>query len=299
MEESLNKSYEITDKEETITWEEVYIKIPKLLTLLKKILLQKIENRTISITTLDFFKGIDDFGIDPEEPYIMGENDFDNENFYKYVLKVSLYYLKKKDNNTINILEPSILKNLIDLCTITQKILIDKDNYKRNDVKYYIYHLINAFSEEKDKLENDHKFLKCGNELLLNNYKIKDFVEYYSENDKSKMRQKFYCSIQNLLFSSQQYMMKEKNFSLENETNREYLDKITNLISEVKAMIIDDKEIKFLENTKYILDEFAEFARSLNSETNFQKITSFIFNLKDEIPNDINDFYYSVFVLKI
>ena len=36
-----------------------------------------------------------------------------------------------------------------------------RKNYENRDVKYYIYHIVNAFSDEDDKLETDFKFLKC------------------------------------------------------------------------------------------------------------------------------------------
>ena len=42
------------------------------------------------------------------------------------------------------------------------------------------------FSDNDKKLENDFKFLKCGIELLLKNYNINNFIEYFSEKDKAK-----------------------------------------------------------------------------------------------------------------
>ena len=85
----------------------------------------------------------------------MKESDFDDTNFYKYILKVTIYYLKKENINTIiNKLNPPILKHLIDLFPIIQIILNEKRNYEKSDVKYYIYHIIHAFSDNDKKLEN-------------------------------------------------------------------------------------------------------------------------------------------------
>ena len=55
-------------------------------------------------------------------------------------------------------------------------LLSQSENYEREDIKYYLYHLISAFSQSKEKLINDL-------ELLLKNYEIKDFHEYFSIND--------------------------------------------------------------------------------------------------------------------
>ena len=62
----------------------------------------------------------------------MQETDFDNINFYKYILKTSIYYLKQdKFNSIINKLNPPIFKHLIDLCAIIQMILKKKKIMKR------------------------------------------------------------------------------------------------------------------------------------------------------------------------
>ena len=53
-------------------------------------------------------------GLEKKEPYIMKEADFDNENFYKYILKCSVYYLHNEVEKTINDLPPVIIKHLID-----------------------------------------------------------------------------------------------------------------------------------------------------------------------------------------
>ena len=191
---------------------------------------------------MDFFEGKNDFEIAAQEPYIMKESDFDDINFYKYILKVSIYFLKKKDNNAINKLDPPVLKHLIDLCAIIQRILTSENNYEKRDVKYYLYHLINAFNENDDKLENDYKFLKCGIELLIKNYKIEKYEEYYPENDKAEMRKNFSSSIKKLLFALQQHMIL-KNYNLSQEQNKIMLfNKIKELNRKTRDLIEGNEE---------------------------------------------------------
>ena len=80
-----------------------------------------------------------------------------------------------------------IIKHLIDLCNVLEIILCNnKSNYNNKDVKYYLYHLISSFSDSKEKLENDNKYLRFGLEILIKNYKIKDFKEYFPEKEKEK-----------------------------------------------------------------------------------------------------------------
>ena len=132
-----------------------YEKIPKILEIIQRILIKKSEDKENNINMEEFLEELV-LEVKSEEPYIMNESDYDNTNFYKYILKISIFYLKQENiNATINKLNPPILKQLIDLCAIIQIILNKKTNYEKKDVKYYIYHIIHAFSEYDKKLEND------------------------------------------------------------------------------------------------------------------------------------------------
>ena len=198
--EQNNKGFEYTEHD-NISWKEVYVKIPRLLKMIEQILMKKSEDNEDDANTLEFLKDFD-LGIKADEPYIMNESDFDDTNIYKYILKIGIYYLKQKNINAIiNKLDPSIYKHLIDLCAIIQRLLKEEKNYEKRDVKYYIYHIINAFSdvEVENKLEKDFKFLKCGIELLLKAYNITDYDEYFSQNDKDEIRRNFCLSIRKLL----------------------------------------------------------------------------------------------------
>ena len=138
MENQINESFEF-DKENDISWEEIYDKIPKVLEIIQQILVKKSEDKENNINAQEFLEKLD-LKIKAEEPYIMNESDFDDTKFYKYILKVSIYFLKQENINAIiNKLNPHIFKHLIDLCAIIQIILTEKRNYEKNDVKYYIY----------------------------------------------------------------------------------------------------------------------------------------------------------------
>ena len=146
METNANQIFEYSE-ENNISWKEIYEKIPELLKIIQQILEKKSENNESYITTQELSKDLN-LGIKADEPYIMQETDFDNINFYKYILKTSIYYLKQdKFNSIINKLNPPIFKHLIDLCAIIPMILKEEKNYEKRDVKYYIYHIANAFSD--------------------------------------------------------------------------------------------------------------------------------------------------------
>ena len=184
---------------------------------------------------------------------------------------------------------------MIDLCIIFQKLLIIKDNYGKSDIKFFLYHLVNDFSDDDDKLEDDFKFLKCGIELLIKNYKLTDFEEYFHHNDKEEMRNNLYTLISNLLFYSQQYIMNKKDESVFLDKKNEHLDKLTNIINTTKKLREDKEEKNFLKNVKSILNNFYH---AFWDEEIFEEIITFLNIFNEEIPKTINDFYYSTFCCK-
>ena len=289
MENQINEVFEL-DEEDDLSWEEIYDKIPKVLEIIKQILVKKSEDKENNINTQEFLEKID-LEIKAEEPYIMNESDFDDTKFYKYILKVSIYFLQQENINAIiNKLNPPIFKHLIDLCAIIQIILNEKRNYEKNDVKYYIYHIINAFSDNDKKLENDFKFLKCGIELLLKNYNINDFVEYFSEREKAEIRRKFGFTMKQLLSNIQQYMIENK--YIEDEIKLELYEKINNLCVKARDLFEKETDINYLENVKAFLEELYD---TLKDDNTFIAIYIFIHIFKVEIPEKINEFYYSLF----
>ena len=289
--EQNNESFECAE-EDNISWKEVYDKIPRLLKMIEQILIKKSEDNDDDVNTLEFLKDFD-LGIKADEPYIMHESDFDDTNFYKYILKIGIYYLKQKNINTIiNKLDPSIYKHLIDLCAIMQKILKEEKNYEKRDVKYYIYHIINAFSdvEVENKLEKDFKFLKCGIELLLKAYNITDYDEYFSQNDKDEIRRNFCLSIRKLLLDLRQYMIKNK--YLDDDKKVQMVDKIDVLCGKARKLSDDETDINFRINLDSLLSDVSEL---LKDDINFTTIYKFILFFSDAIPENLNDFYYSIF----
>ena len=130
---------------------------------------------------------------------------------------------------------------------------------------------------------------------MIKNYKLTDFEEYFHHNDKEEMRNNLYTLISNLLFSSQQYIMDKKDESMGLDKKNEYLDKITNIINTTKKLR-ENKEVKnYLKNVKSILNNFYH---AFWDEGIFEKIITFLNIFNEEIPNNINDFYYSIFCCK-
>ena len=120
---------------------------------------------------------------------------------------------------------------------------------------------------------------------------IQRILEYFLENDKVKMRKNFCSSIKDLLFFLQQYMIqKEYNFSIEKKIK--LLKKINELIAKTRDLKEGKEENDFVENVKSILSILDS---SSSKDKNFFNIKGFIFALIHEIPNKINDFYYSIF----
>ena len=130
---------------------------------------------------------------------------------------------------------------------------------------------------------------------MIKNYKITDFEEYFHSNDKEEMKKSFYTLISNLLFSSQQYIIDKKDESIELFQKNECLDKLTNIINTTKKLRKDKEEKNYLNNAKSILNNFYH---AFWDEEIFEEIITFLKIFNKEIPNNINDFYYSTFCCK-
>ena len=83
-----------------IAWDIVYDKIPKLINLIKQLVTEKYEKFNEKISLEEYIKKYP-LDIIEEEPYIMEEKDFDKVDFYKYILKCALYYLKEEKEISI------------------------------------------------------------------------------------------------------------------------------------------------------------------------------------------------------
>ena len=291
MESNINKSFELSE-EDNITWKEVYDKIPRLLKMIEQIFVEKLENKGENVKILEFLKDLD-LGIKEDEPYIMHESDFDNINFYKYILRTAIYYLKQNNINTIiNELNPPVFKHLIDLCAIIQRIIKEEKNYEKRDVKYYIYHIVNAFADIDNKLESDFKFLKCGIELLLKTYNIKDYDEYFSNEDKAEIRRNFCFAMKKLLSDIRVYMDNNKYSEDEDDNKKKIFEKVIDLCGKARMLNDDEADIQFLGKVNSFLNELYNILRD---DSPLECICDFIKNFKKEIPKSINNFYYSIF----
>lgn len=278
-----------------ITWDIVYDKIPKLINLIKQLVTEKYEKFNEKISLEEYIKKYP-LDIIEEEPYIMEEKDFDKVDFYKYILKCTLYFLKEEKENPIHTLSPVILKHLIDLCNILEILLSKSENYEKEDIKYYLYHLISAFSNSKKKLENDYKFLRCGIELLLKNYEVKDFHEYFSMNDKDKMRKEFYSLLSNIINDIFLYIVKNDFHSSKKENKYDILDKIHIIKKDIQKLEKEENEINFLDNINKYSYNLKEI---LECDDTYKYVSDLFYNLNRDFPKDINEFYYSVFCCEL
>ena len=185
---------------------------------------------------------------------------------------------------------------MIDLCNVLRILLSQSEKYEREDIKYYLYHLISAFSQSKEKLINDYKFLRCGLELLLKNYEIKDFHEYFSINDKEKMRKQFYSLLSNIVNDIFQYAKRNNYYSSINENRCFIYDKLVAIKTEINILEKEENEIDFLNN----INKYSNIIKELFKDENTLKLESDLFhNLQPDFPKDINEFYYSVFCCEL
>ena len=274
---------------DSMTWEDIYNKIPKLLNLIKQIIRDKLEKYDETISLEKYLKE-KTLGINGEEPYIMGENDFENVEFYEYILKCSMYFLRQEKENPIHTFSLVIIKHLIDLCNVLEIILLKTENYQKDDVKYYLYHLISAFSNDKSKLESNYEFLRCGLELLLRNYEITDFKEYYSIKDKDKMRKDFYSLLINIVNEIYQYM------KLNNKISCDKFKIIEDIKTNMNKLKDNENENDFVNNIIKYTDDLSDF---FANKDNFYSISYLFHYLNRRFPKNINDFYYSVFCCEL
>ena len=154
------------NQEQELSWDDVYKIMPKVLELLKNIAIDKITNYSNELSTKKYLEKAS-LGIIQKDPYIMTETAFDEVNLYGYIFSSFAYYLCN-NNDKINKIKTVILKHIIDMCNVLKNIINNKDNYQKQEIKFYIFHLINTLSEGDVKPENDFKFFKCGIEYLIN-----------------------------------------------------------------------------------------------------------------------------------
>ena len=280
------------EKDDSISQAELYDKIPKLIQLIREILIDRLEKKEQS--TLDTYLDKIPLGIEGREPYIMNEKDFDDVNFYNYILKCSVYFLKDK-SNTFNVSD-SILKHLIDLCNVLEILLKDVKNYEEKEVKYYLYHLISVFSRTKEKLGDNYKFLRCGLILLLKKFEIKDFIEYFPKESKDNMRKKLSLFLVNLVKEIYQYMIDKEYYSSFDRNKEEIYRKMEEINNKKNDFLCDKSEMDFLKN---IYNFLYELSSVLHKDNKLDPLHHVISYFCCEIPDNINEFYYIDFCCKL
>ena len=134
-------------------------------------------------------------------------------------------------------------------------------------------------------------FWKCGIEAFIRNYKINNFNEFFLEEDKQKMRFDFYSLICNLINDIFLHTI-NKNYSNSEDKNKfKIYEKISKLKKNLKNELDFQNENNFLNNVNSILRRIKKI---LNYHEDFDSITSFLAILTAEVPENINEFYYSI-----
>ena len=141
-----------------------------------------------------------------EKPlHIMKIASFDNINdFYLFVISVFKHNIINIQGLSSFKIKDYIYKDLIDICTL-MNIIIDRDEktIEDNIIKFYAFHLINVFSECKDKIEISKIFFKMGQVTIMDKYQIKDFDKFFPIDIKMQQYKEFLKNVENLIIKCQ------------------------------------------------------------------------------------------------
>lgn len=121
-------------------------------------------------------------------PYIMEFGDFkDTLKLYSYIINVFKLHLFNIVQSKPFDLELFIIKDIIDISSVIE-LVIQKDVklLETNDIKFYLYHLVNLFSESEKKIEYSKYFFKFGIKLLVSKFGINQYEEFFPEPTKIK-----------------------------------------------------------------------------------------------------------------
>lgn len=266
--------------------------VPKILDAISKIAIEKLN----PLPNKDYIQNIiNEFhNCQKRKPFIMNYDDFDKEEFYDYICKVSVYYLL--NINAPTTLQKVVLKNLIDLSKILIIILKDRNNYNNVDVKLSIYHCINIMSNDSNKIESSSNFFKiCANKLRTN-YGVNNFNEYFPEQEKVNNKNGLLDLVVKVLNKI------NEEFIFKAEKNQKYLnalDEITLIVKEVKHLK-DKSIINFnLNEFKQIMNRIIKINWDLVEKPYFDCLSYILSSFKRNIPDDVDGFFYSLNYINI
>jgi len=292
----MSQTSDVVDKKSEVNKGKIEISykfILKLLDTIKIIAIKKMNNQFEDIIAEK--KTLKEI-IEPRKPYILGYDDFDNENFYHYICQVSVYFLLHFEPSTH--IKKVVLKNIIDISSILKIILENKNNYNQPEIKFYLFHLINVFALDS-KIEKSSKFFKIGVNTLIKKYGIIDYEEFFPENEKEKIKNDFFELLDKLLFKiKEEFLAITKNEK--NEKNSEkYYEKIEE-ISKLQSEINKEKEKKLnIKNIKDFIANIITINASLINKKYFYILSNMIFSLYTFFPEEEKDFQYCLNYIEI
>ena len=169
-------------------------------------------------------------------PYIMDIDDYDDiKKYYSYIINIYKYYIIKLSKSKVELkLKYSRIIDIIHIVDILILIIENNNNaLEKNSVKFYIYHLINCFSDNKNKIENANLFFKSGINILLNefpNEKLK-FTKNFPDCFKLECLQEFLTIIFDISIDVKNEIQKIN-------INNEYIKEFNNSSSIVENLLI-------------------------------------------------------------
>ena len=184
--------------------------------------------------------------ISQQELHIMEIATFDKTiDYYSYVIPVFKNNIIKIKNSSYFNLKNYLYKDLIDISTLINEIINKNEkSIEDNIIKLYIFHLINTFTECKEKVEFSKIFFKMGQIALIKEYQIKDLDKFFPIDIKREKYKELLNSMKNLII----------------KCHNIYNDNIKNHSENIK----DNFPIRIKKIKEIITNEIANLERELN-----------------------------------
>ena len=225
----------------------------------------------------------------PKKSHIMKIDSFDKtKEYYSYIIpffKNNMMEIKNS-HNALN-LKKYLYKDLIDICNLINKIIEKNEKYiEDNIIKFYAFHIINIFNEDKKKMESSKIFFKMGQIALRDKYQIHSYENFFPQNIKIKEYNEFLSIIHDLIKECQNIYndkikedmkfiddnfyseMSKKKIEIENEINNSnQISKhliIHKLLLELDALLIHGYKIKKLIPYKELIDSVLSFYNEMD-----------------------------------
>lgn len=181
----------------------------------------------------------------PQKSRIMKITSFDKtEEYYSYIIPVfKNNIIEIKSSASALNLKKYLLKDLIDICNLINKIIDKNENsIEDNAIKFYIFHIINVFNDDDNKMESSKIFFKMGQIILSDKYEIYCNNKFFPEDTKKREYNEFLKLIIDLLKEYQ---------NIYNDVIKDDLELLVeNLYSQIRKIINEiEKEMEINNQT--------------------------------------------------